>query len=266
MQAPLNPPPPPATLTSPVSTATPANIPKISHPNNLSRLAGVYIFGSIIAWLSAHIWLMVFTELPYLMRIQPERIIHQQAAYSPQTFFLRILDNHPDLTKKSTEVLWFDGADTLRSLPLQKPMPWISTLVIEDSPLESLPSNLNLFTDVQHITIRNTRIRNLPTQIGDISSIETLYLEGNRISHLPESIGNLINLTALNLAYNNLEDIPAGIQYLINLTELNLTGNRLREFPRVLPPNLKVLYIGGNRIPVSELHKARLPDGEDIFY
>lgn len=264
MQAPLN--PPPVTLTPPVASAIPANIPTISHPNYLIRLAGTYIIGGIIAWLSAHIWLMVFTELPYLMRIQPERIIHQQAVYSPQTFFLRILDNHPDLTKKSTAVLWFDGADTLRSLPLQKPMPWIGVLVIEDSPLESLPANINLFAGVRHVTIRNTRIRNLPAQIGDISSIETLYLEGNRISRLPESIGNLVNLTALNLAHNNLEDLPAGLQHLTKLTELDLSGNRLREFPRVLPPNLKVLYIGGNRIPASQLHKAKLPDGEDILY
>jgi len=211
-------------------------------------------------------WLAVFTQLFYLAHILPERIIHQQAVYSPQTFFLRILDNHPDLTKTSTEELIFDGTDLLRTLPLQKPMPWVTLLLIEDTPLESLPTNINLFTNVKQITIRNTRVTEVPTQIGDISTLEILNLEGNRISRLPESIGNLTNLTTLSLAYNKLEELPASMQYLTNLTELDLTGNRLREFPRVLPPNLKILYIGGNRIPVKELHKTTIPNGEDIFY
>lgn len=255
------PPPPLSPATAPpMVTVAPAR------RNNFTiSLIGVFI-GTIIALISARSWLSLFITLPQVLRIHQERIHYAQAIYSPQAFFTILAENNPKLPQEVTKDLWFDGADTIRALPLLKPMPWITSFVIEDTPLEKLPPNIDLFTHLQQLIVRNTRINNVPTSIGNISTLEELYLDGNNISRLPESIGNLTQLNALSLAYNNLEELPQGMQYLTNLTELDLTGNHLREFPRVLPPNLEILFIGGNRIPLEKLHKATLPVGEDIFY
>lgn len=221
---------------------------------------------SVILIAMGSLWLFVpiFTDLPFILRTQPERISVNKKIYTPLSFFI-LLDER-NAAVYPMQFLRINSVDLVRNVPIQGNIPHLEELTIDNNPVEHLPDTLGTLSDLKTLYVTNGRLSTIPVGIGQLTALENLSLTGNRITKLPESIGNLTNLVALNLAYNNLDSLPESIVNLTNLEVLDITGNRFRTFPRVLPPNIRFLFIGGNRIPVNVLRSVTLPNAIDIFY
>ncbi len=218
----------------------------------------------LIAIASLPFLVPILTDLPFILRTQPERISVNKKIYTPLSYFI-LLDER-NAAVYPVQFLRINSIDFIRNVPIQGNIPHLEELTIDNNPVEHLPDTLGTLSDLKTLYVTNGRLSSVPASIGQLTALENLSLTGNRITKLPESIGNLTNLVALNLAYNNLDSLPASITNLTKLEILDLTGNRFRTFPRVLPPNIQYLFIGGNRIPAGMLRSATLPEGQDIFY
>ncbi len=133
----------------------------------------------------------------------------------------------------------------------------IDMFLIDNNPISTLPDSLGNISTLQMLGISNTHLRSLPTSIGNNTNLIDLSLQGNRITQIPESVGSLRNLEVLVLSYNNLSSLPRSMKSLVNVKILDLTGNKFRQFPTNLPPNLELLYIGGNHISAKNLETAQ---------
>ncbi len=260
------------------SPATPPNIqpvppepsPVSAPPATAQKKSGASVIiisvmaGILIAMGSLWLFVPVLSDLPFILRTQPERISVNKKIYTPLSFFI-LLDER-NAAVYPMQFLRFNSIDFIRSVPIQGDIPHLEELTIDNNPVERLPDTLGSLSDLKTLYVTNGRLSGIPASIGQLTALENLSLTGNRITKLPESIGNLTNLVALNLAYNNLDSLPESIVNLTNLEVLDITGNRFRTFPRVLPPNIQFLFIGGNRIPMNVLRSATLPNAMDIFY
>ena len=249
---------------SPAAPLTPQTLPVLS-PGRMIGLGilGV-LFGLILCVPSPRILIPLILETRHLFRAEKEHVQIGGTIYSPFTFFLRLDERKADVYPISR--LIFNYQDSVRRMPLRGPIPGLRELTAINNPVEELPENIGDLTDLTVLQVMNGRLRTLPDSIGNLSNLEDLTLSGNRIRTLPDSIGELSNLRSLNLAYNDLESLPPSIGKLTKLEVLDVTGNRLKDFPHPIPPTLRWLIIGGNRIPIPILISTGFEWVDDIFY
>lgn len=120
--------------------------------------------------------------------------------------------------------------------------------------------NLNKFTSmseakadpfaVEKLVLHRQDIETIPSEVFSFTNLEELVLDGNKISTVPPEIGNLTNLKILSLQYNQLKALPPEIGQLKNLEELRLQRNHLDSLPKKIGnlSNLRFLYIGKNNL------------------
>lgn len=120
--------------------------------------------------------------------------------------------------------------------------------------------NLNRFTSlsealanpftVEKLVLHRQDLETIPSEIFGFTNLQELVLDGNNISSLSPQIGNLTNLKILSLQYNQLKSLPPEIGQLKNLEELRLNRNQLDSLPREIGQldQLKFFYIGKNNL------------------
>lgn len=217
-----------------------------------------------IGIVSPRIFIPTIVNAIDLVASPPARITVNGVVYSPLVYFLRLEERRADVYP--APYIRFMDHENIKHLPLRGNIPGLEELTIIDNPLEDLPDTIGSLMDLKALHIVNTRLTALPDSIGDLSNLEDLTVYSSHLKRVPDSIGNLSKLVALNLAYNDLETLPESIGKLTNLEVLDLTGNKFTSFPHPIPPNLKWLIIGGNRIPVHTLINYTIDWADDIFY
>ncbi len=243
-----------------ITPGLPANPPS----RGTIRSITITLVGTLLGLWFARILLPITLNLPHQIGIKREYVRYLGTMYTP-TLYIQRLEDQQENFRKDHFILF--SLDYVRTIPASiSHVPTIERIFINNNPIRALPDSITTMTKLRSIYVHNGNLTSLPNNIGNLTNLTELSFVGNRITRLPESIGNLTNLTALNLAYNNLESLPASIVNLTNLQVLDLTGNRLRKFPSALPPNLGVLFIGGNRIPADILSRKEVEIFKDIVF
>ncbi|KAK0579594.1 hypothetical protein LWI29_028403 [Acer saccharum] len=108
----------------------------------------------------------------------------------------------------------------------------LSTLFLQDNPLESIPESF--FTHMHGLKILNlseTEIEILPNSISELTNLTALLLQKcGRLKRVP-SLARLRALVKLELGYTSINEVPAGMEMLANLTSLDLLCSELHMIP-----------------------------------
>ncbi len=107
----------------------------------------------------------------------------------------------------------------------------VTRIEIIDGELEYIPPQINYFTRLQCLDLRENKIRGLPYL--DLPHLEELVLVGNQITHLPRDMGNLPKLR-----------------------DLWLGRNQLTQLPEQMPPNLETLGLGYNNLTIQSFPRG----------
>ena len=182
-----------------------------------------------------------------------EHIIAGQTYLSPIAFITRLAEAN------ATSVLSFNQEDYVATLPeTVGNITSLESLRIVNNPITVLPESIGNLASLKSLMVQNTKLRTLPQAMGANTALTDLSLQGNRINTLPDVFGSLQNLEVVNLAHNRLTELPPSMGTLSKTILLDLTGNNFRTIPRNLPPNLEVLFLGGNPIPLEELERFQI--------
>jgi len=172
---------------------------------------------------------------------------------SPVTLFTR-LSEQPDVDE-----VHIDSNDFVTVVPDNIGiLSSLNALIIVHNPIHQLPRTVGNLTALEYLTVQNTRLTSLPDTLVNNQQLIDLSLQGNRLTRLPDIFNSLQQLQTLNLAHNNLKSLPPSVGNLSQLALLDLTGNKLTSVPTNLPPNLELLFLGGNPIPIDKLVEAQL--------
>lgn len=208
-------------------------------------------FSLVFGLLCARILLPMALELPYTLGIKREQIFFNWIPYSPTLFIQRKYEIFDNYHMTDFHLI---SRDYVRKLPeILADIPSLERIYINNNPIQRIPNSLADSPNLRSLYIINGNLTDIPENIGNLTNLEELTLVGNHIKRIPDSIGNLTKLTTLSLAYNDIESLPSSVANMTNLYMLDLTGNKFSEFPKALPPNLRLLFIGGNKIPIKIL-------------
>ncbi len=231
---------------------------------DIPRVIICCILCAVVSQIGSRYLLSIARDIPYAFGFTREYILYEGIRYTPHLFLQRINEQQEGFRKT---MVYLDSRDYVRSLPTTLPyITPITHIYVNNNPIGKLPENISDMTQLRSLYVLNGNLKVLPETIGNLTQLEEIMLAGNHIKRIPDSIGNLTNLTALNLSYNDIESIPTSIANMEHLQVLDLTGNQLKEFPRVLPPNLVLLLIGGNHISPRVLQKTVVPVLQDIIF
>ena len=104
----------------------------------------------------------------------------------------------------------------------------------------------------ESLIARHCQIGAVPDVVAVFHNLKMLDVSGNGLTKLPESLACLQRLACLVAKNNRIEDagLLKNLELCKGLREVNLSGNCLVAFPPQLLqlPNLKFLFMGGNRI------------------
>jgi hypothetical protein len=182
-----------------------------------------------------------------------EHIVSGALNLSPVAYFTRLSEDN------TTTRITIKEEDYVETIPDSLgAIAGLESLHIAYNPITKLPDSIGELSALQYLLVQNTKLRTLPPTIGANTALTDLSLQGNQIRTLPDAFGSLQNLEVLNLAHNELTELPPSVRNLTKTILLDLTGNKLRTVPRYLPPNLEVLFLGGNPIPLNELEQLQL--------
>lgn len=136
--------------------------------------------------------------------------------------------------------------------------------------ITSIPSDIGGFSSLTSFVMVNTSLTTVPEAFGNLTGLTELDLGGNKLTSLPDSLGGLTNLKTLYLYHNKFKEFPTAITQMTNLEILDLHGNQIQNIPDSigsLAPNLKVLYLGGNKLPEDTKQKVKslLPTTQIFF-
>ncbi|XP_076620975.1 leucine-rich repeat-containing protein 58 [Colletes latitarsis] len=127
----------------------------------------------------------------------------------------------------------------------------VDTLLLHQNRLNSIPSSIVRFTNLNSLDISNCNLHRLPEFLGDCP-LSCLIVKHNNLTNdsLPKSFENLIGLRELNLSGNRLIDFPEQVLELTELKYLYLGGNYITEISKDIwkLQRLHVLSMGGNRL------------------
>lgn len=236
-----------------VTPATPATRPVIPALPLRMRQLGRYLLVAFLLTPFTYRMIRNTTEMISGIIHEREHIIAGQIYLSPIAYITRLAQAN------ATSILIFNQEDYVATLPESVgDIASLESLRVVNNPVTVLPDSIGNLVSLKDLTVQNTKLRTLPQTIGANTALTNISLQGNRITKLPDAFGSLQNLETLNLAHNDLTELPPSIGKLSKTILLDLTGNNFRTIPRYLPPNLEVLFLGGNPIPLSELEQFQI--------
>lgn len=109
----------------------------------------------------------------------------------------------------------------------------VQKLVLQNMQIDTIPTEIKDFYDLEIIDFSNNNIAIIPSSIGHLWRLHTLNLQGNQISKLPSTIGDLGSLQVLWLENNQINALPTEITNLDSrLAHLSLANNNLLTLPQ----------------------------------
>lgn len=113
--------------------------------------------------------------------------------------------------------------------------------------LESLPSELEEFKNLQYLVVGKNKLTDLPDFVADMKRLIYVDLSQNRFKELPEEICALTSLEKLILNRNELNTLPECISGASSISYIDLWDNPIRTLPESLVdlPNLKKIDLSG---------------------
>lgn len=156
---------------------------------------------------------------------------------------------------------------TSKELTIDKPA-LIKVLILDSCNLLSLPSEIKLFSNLEHISIRYNPNLDWQLTIGSLKcfkKLKFLDLSSNILEEVPSNVAELSHLTGLKLSHNKLGIKKACItlKKIPKLRWLWIDNNELKVFPSSLYcfPKLRFLYGYDNEIkklPAPEVQTGKL--------
>ena len=141
-------------------------------------------------------------------------------------------------------------------------------LSLRKNKLDTFPSQIFSFPNLQELDLSRNKIREIPRRIAELQNLEKLNLTDNKIDELPAELGLLIHLKEFRAARNYIEKIPPEMGKLEQLEVLDIWDNEITTFPDELRnlKSLKYLDLRAILIPEDEQTRIRgmLP-GVDIY-
>ncbi|WP_312767074.1 T9SS type A sorting domain-containing protein [Epilithonimonas sp.] len=145
----------------------------------------------------------------------------------------------------------------------------IKSLNIADLGLQSIPTKITTFSNLESLTLDNNSIlANAYGNIAGLSKLTYLSLSGNSLTQIPTQVSLLTQLTSLDLSNNNLtEQNTSGLSTLVNLEWLSLESNQLAQIPTQvsLLKKLQTLNLGRNKISGGTSILTGLPVLQQLF-
>lgn len=90
---------------------------------------------------------------------------------------------------------------------------------------------IDIFSNLQVLTINASQIYSLPESIGNLSKLDTLTIKNSNLTSLPDSIGNLSNLWHLSIQDSKIEELPESIGKLSGLWYIGIVNTPLTKLP-----------------------------------
>jgi hypothetical protein len=121
-----------------------------------------------------------------------------------------------------TDYICIEGS-SLKSIPSEiNILSNLSILIIETSRLKTISKNIGLLNKLEKLIIKNAPIKILPNNIN----LKYLEVFHSQIKIISDNIGLLTNILTLKLANNNIKILSTFIGLLNNLTYLTLSENK----------------------------------------
>ena len=146
------------------------------------------------------------------------------------------------------------------------------------SPIQCLPPEIGLFTQLKHLVLEGTYVTELPPEIGNLTQLESLEIKHHQLRRFPPEISNLkklktlevyfaktadsliipseiVNLPELkylNLRYNLIENV-AVLGSMSQLEQLDLSHTKMEEFPLELCQLSQLTFLDLNTNPLTKL-------------
>jgi leucine-rich repeat protein SHOC2 len=123
-------------------------------------------------------------------------------------------------------------------------------VILDNQHLKLVPTSILENTSIKTLSLFNNQLDSLPSQLENFNNLEVLYLGKNDFKHFPSVIFKLKNLRILSLAYNELDSIPSEISQLENLEMLLLNNNQIFFLSDSIGQlkNLSILNLSRNQL------------------
>jgi Leucine-rich repeat (LRR) protein len=128
--------------------------------------------------------------------------------------------------------------------------PYIYTLPLKRKAELLIPWMKEYCVQLNRLNLSHLNFIFLPPAIGQLSQLQRLYLHNNQLTTLPAAIGQLSQLQRLCLHNNQLTSLPETIGQLSQLQRLYLHNNQLTTLPESIGQlsQLQYLFLSNNKL------------------
>ncbi|THD21581.1 Leucine-rich repeat-containing protein 40 [Fasciola hepatica] len=102
--------------------------------------------------------------------------------------------------------------------------------------------------NMRNTTLRDNQLTSFPDEVDQLTELRVLNLSVNKLRTLPAGLTRLRGLTHLDVSNNQLERLDNDLTDMVNLDNMDLSENKLTSFPDHLPPTIRRLNLGHNRL------------------
>ncbi|TPP62466.1 Leucine-rich repeat-containing protein 40 [Fasciola gigantica] len=125
----------------------------------------------------------------------------------------------------------------------------ITRLILTSNHLASISSSgLVKLNTLTQIDLRDNQLTSFPDEVDQLTELRVLNLSANKLRTLPAGLTRLRGLTHLDVSNNQLERLDNDLTDMVNLDHMDLSENKLTSFPDHLPPTIRRLNLGHNRL------------------
>lgn len=163
----------------------------------------------------------------------------------------------------------------------------VKTLIISDSYLKRINSDIVKMSGIESVCIINSRVKIIPSSLfalpkvrkievsgnklraitypkrANTNSIEVILLHANCFTKFPTALFYFSKVEVLDLSTNEIRTIPSEINKMTNLVRLNLQGNRISTLPESMASltSLKELDLRNNPLNLTQIKaiEAKMP-------
>jgi len=160
----------------------------------------------------------------------------------------------PPSQEQISDILKFDNPPTREQLGhyiLKYLLPSTFNLGRQSDALSRL-KKIDYRNNVISLSLEYCGLESLPNEIEDFTNLFYLDLRGNGLKELPDWISKLSKLKYLDLSDNKLTKLPESLKNLSCLEIINLSNNKFPEYP-------SILWKINGCIPIIDIHPTEIP-------